>query len=57
MKTKWYRLVYKDHSHGAWSNDIERLRENAKFFGAEIEEMEYDDEHDTRVYKMHTSDK
>jgi hypothetical protein len=57
MKTKWYRLVYKDHSHGAWANDIERLRENANFFGAEIEEMEFDDEHNTRVYKMHTNDR
>ena len=26
-------------------------------FGAEIEEMEFDDEHNTRVYKMHTNDR
>lgn len=57
MKTKWFRLVYKDHTHGAWSNDIERLRGDAKYFGAEIEEMEFDDEHNTRVYKMHTNDR
>ena len=57
MRAKWFRLVYKDHTHGAWSNDIERLRADAKFFEAEIEEMELDDEHNTRVYKMHTNDR
>lgn len=57
MKTKWYRLEFKDHTHGAWEKDIERLCDDAKYFGAEIEEMEFDDEQNTRVYKMHTNDR
>ena len=34
---RFYRLVYKDGSHGAWSSDLEYIREMAKFFRAEIE--------------------
>lgn len=36
MKT-YYRLVFKDGSHGAWSSDYESIKESAKFFGAKIE--------------------
>lgn len=32
-----YRLVYKNGDHGAWDDDIDRIREYAKFFHAEIE--------------------
>ena len=40
MKT-YYRLVYKDGDHGAWNDDIDRIREYAKFFGAKIEERKF----------------
>ena len=36
-----YRLVYKNGNYSAWDDDIERIREYAKFFGAEIESREY----------------
>lgn len=36
-----YRLVYKDGDHGAWDDDIERIRRYAKFFHAEIESREF----------------
>ena len=32
-----YRLVYKNGDHGAWDDDIDRIRKYAKFFHAEIE--------------------
>ena len=32
-----YRLVFRDGSHSAWSTDLERIQESAKFFRAEIE--------------------
>ena len=32
-----YRLVYKNGDHGAWDDDIDRIREYANFFHAEIE--------------------
>ena len=38
-----YRLIYKDGSHGAWSSDLERVKSDAKFFGARIEEREFID--------------
>ena len=37
-----YRLVYKDGDHGAWDDDIERIRRYAKFFHAEIEERKFE---------------
>jgi hypothetical protein len=36
-----YRLVYKNGDHGAWDDDIERIRKYAKIFGAEIEERKF----------------
>ena len=36
-----YRLVYKNGDHGAWDDDIDRIREYAKFFHAEIEIKRY----------------
>jgi hypothetical protein len=36
-----YRLVYKDGDYGAWDDDIDRIREYAKFFGAEIESRKF----------------
>ena len=36
-----YRLVYKNGDHGAWDDDIERIRKYAKFFHAEIESRRY----------------
>lgn len=35
---KRYRLVFRDGSHGAWTQDYEWIKEMAKFFRAEIEE-------------------
>lgn len=35
---KYYRLVFKNGMKGAWSKDYERILEDAKFFGAKIEE-------------------
>ena len=32
-----YRLVFRDGSHSAWSTDLKRIQESAKFFRAEIE--------------------
>ena len=40
MRT-FYRLVYKNGDHGAWDDDIERIRKYAKFFHAEIEIREF----------------
>jgi hypothetical protein len=40
MKTL-YRLVFRDGDHGAWDDDIERIRKYAKFFGAEIESRNF----------------
>ena len=40
MRT-FYRLVYKDGDHGAWDDDIDRIRKYAKRFGAEIESREF----------------
>lgn len=37
-----YRLVYKNGDHGAWDDDIDRIREYAKFFHAEIESREFE---------------
>ena len=34
---RFYRLVYKDGSHSAWTSDYEYITEMAKFFRAEIE--------------------
>lgn len=34
----YYRLVYKDGSHGAWSTNLEWLKDCAKVLNAEIEE-------------------
>lgn len=39
MEIKYYRLVYRDGSHGAWSTNLEWLKECAKMFRATIEEM------------------
>jgi hypothetical protein len=36
-----YRLVFRDGDHGAWSDDIDRIREYAKCFGAEIESRKF----------------
>lgn len=36
MKTL-YRLIFSDGSHGAWSDDLEKIKVNAKFFKATIE--------------------
>jgi hypothetical protein len=36
-----YRLVFRDGDHGAWDDDIERIRKYAKFFGAEIESRKF----------------
>ena len=35
---KWYRVVYRDGTHGAWNKDYEEVKAIAKFFRAEIEE-------------------
>ena len=40
MRT-FYRLVYKDGDHGAWDDDIDRIRKYAKRCGAEIESREF----------------
>ena len=37
-----YRLVFRDGTHGAWNSDIDRIREDAEFFGAEIEERKFE---------------
>lgn len=34
---RFYRLVYKDGSHSAWSSDYNYIKEMAEFFRAEIE--------------------
>lgn len=35
----YYRLIFKDGSHGAWTTDRERIEKDHKFFlGSEIEE-------------------
>lgn len=36
MRT-YYRLIFKDGTHSAWNRDYEFVKENAEFFGAEIE--------------------
>lgn len=36
MKTL-YRLIFSDGSHGAWSDDLEKIKANARFFNAIIE--------------------
>lgn len=36
-----YRLVYKNGDHGAWDDDIDRIRKYAKFFHADIESREF----------------
>jgi hypothetical protein len=36
-----YRLVFRDGDHGAWDDDIDRIRKYAKFFGAEIESRKF----------------
>ena len=33
----FYRIVYKNGTHGAWSKDYEYIKKNAKFFGGKIE--------------------
>ena len=33
----YYRLVFKNGHHGAWTSDFDRIQESAKFFGARIE--------------------
>ena len=35
----YYRLVYRDGSHGAWNTDKEWVEGCAKFFHARIETM------------------
>lgn len=35
MRT-YYRLCFKDGSHGAWETDRDRVIEDAEFFRAEI---------------------
>lgn len=34
---KFYRLVFSDGSHGAWSSDFEYIKDMARFFRAKIE--------------------
>jgi hypothetical protein len=36
-----YRLGYKNGDHGAWDDALDRIREYAKFFGADIEERKF----------------
>jgi hypothetical protein len=36
-----YRLVFRDGDHGAWDDDIDRIREYAEFFSAEIESRKF----------------
>lgn len=36
----YYRLVFKDGAHSAWTTDYEMIQEDAKFFGATIEKWE-----------------
>ena len=38
-----YRLVYRDGSYGAWSTNLEWLRDCAVRFGATIESKEFID--------------
>ena len=33
----WYRLVYKNGRHGAWTKDLKQTQEMAIFFNAKIE--------------------
>lgn len=33
----WYRVVYRDGSHGAWTSDREWAYTTAKLFRAEVE--------------------
>ena len=33
----YYRLVYKDGTHGAWTRNYEWIADCARFFGAKIE--------------------
>lgn len=33
----YYRLIYRDGTHGAWTTDYAWIEECAKFFGATIE--------------------
>lgn len=37
--TTWYRLVFKNGTHSAWSRDKESIEKDAKFFRARIETM------------------
>ena len=36
----WYRLKYKDGTHGAWTQNYDWIKECAKFFNAIIETEE-----------------
>ena len=36
----YYRLVFKDGGHSAWSSNYERMKEMANFFDAKIEKWE-----------------
>lgn len=36
----YYRLVFKNGSHSAWTTDLERLKKDAKFFNAKIEKRD-----------------
>jgi len=35
---RYFRIVYKDGSVGAWSKDYESIVECAKYFGGRVEE-------------------
>ncbi len=39
---KFYRIVFKDGRHCAWSSDYESVKKSAEFFGAEIGEKVVD---------------
>jgi len=45
---KYYRLIYKGGSHGAWTRDYAWIAECAKFFGATIE---------TKIFSVENAEK
>ena len=40
-KVTYFRLVYRNGSHGAWNSDLEFVKKNANFFRADIESKEF----------------
>lgn len=36
-----YRLIFSDGSHGAWSDNLDRIKADARYFKATIESREF----------------